>query len=181
MANHPQNKSSFDVAADASSLDSLSFAGLVCTQQQKLMSPSTHSHQVHKQDPEFEFSIAGQESTATDSSMCSPAHLLVSNGKLQQQAFPFQSKQRHSKTNKPHRKGSSPATSNGSKRSSDRTSAIGVSDKHKKEQKHSTSRSGIGWRLIKSFSSPCRECRAATPATPTINTQTNPRESFKLY
>lgn len=176
MANRLQNKSSFDVAADSDSLESLSFAGFICIEDQKLIKSSpTNSPQVlHKQDSEFEFSQAKQESTTTDTSKYSPADVLISNGKLLPQAFLIQSK-----TNKPHRKGSSPVAFTGSETSSDRTGAKEVSVKKiQDEKKQSTSsRSGFGWKLLKSFASPCRECKAATP----VKTQTIPRESLKIH
>lgn len=175
MANHLQNKSTFDVAANASSFDSLSFAGFLCIQDQKPKSPN--SNQIHNEDLDFEFSQAKQESTANDPNKYSPADPLISNGMIMPQTFLLQSKQ-HPKTNKPHQKGSFPATSVDSKRSRDRTGAKEVSDKQKKELKHSTSKSGFGWKIFKSFASPCRECKAATP---TVKTQTIPRESLKLY
>ncbi|PON61382.1 hypothetical protein TorRG33x02_282060 [Trema orientale] len=178
MAKRLQNKSSFDVAADASSLESLSFSGFLCIQDQKLKSPPTNSQQIHKQDLEFEFSQSKQESTTTDPSKYSPADLLISNDKILPQAFLLQSKQ-HPQMNKPRRKGSSPATFIDSERSSDRTGAKEESNKKKREQKeHSTSGSAFGWKLFKSFASPCRECKAATP---TVKARTIPRESLKLY
>ncbi|GMN50760.1 hypothetical protein TIFTF001_019919 [Ficus carica] len=169
MASLPQSKRSFDSAeADYSSPESISFAGLLCIQDQKLNSPPTHNHRIREQDQDFAFSQTRQDLTAADPSKYTPADLLISNGKLVPQALVFQPKQRP-KHNQPRRKGSSPATLTASKRSGDKTDAREVSDKQKQKrnlvkEKNTTSRSGLGWKLFKSFASPCQECKAVKPA-----------------
>ena len=52
MATHLQNKISVDVAANKGSANSLSFAGLICIQDQQSKLPPI----IKEDDPEFEFS-----------------------------------------------------------------------------------------------------------------------------
>lgn len=181
MASRLQSKRSFDVAPDNNSSESLSFAGLVCIQDQKLKSPPTNNHRICEQDGEFAFSQTRQGPTVTDRSTYTPADLLISNGKLIPQAFVFQPKQRP-KHNHPHQRGSSPATSIAGNRSVAKTGVQEVHDKQKQHrnqvhEENSTSRSGFGWKLFKSFASPCRECKAAKPI---VMSQAIPRGSLKL-
>ncbi|KAB2007439.1 hypothetical protein ES319_D10G030400v1 [Gossypium barbadense] len=55
MGTHKQNRISMDVAADNTSLDSLSFAGLVCIQDQQSKPPPHTAYHSNKDDQEFEF------------------------------------------------------------------------------------------------------------------------------
>lgn len=169
MENRLQNKISVDVAADARSLDSLSFAGLVCIQDQQWKSASTDTaNQIQKEDSEFEFSQSRPTfKTATAPTNDFPSNLLISDGQLLSQTSLSQSKQ-HYAINQQHYRGSVPATRNISKRSSCKTGVdTEVSDRQYQEQRNqvkkeqTASKSCFGQKVFESFLSPCRECQAA--------------------
>lgn len=159
MENRLQNKISVDVAADSESLDSLSFAGLVCIQDQQRNSLPTNNtaKQIHKQDPEFEFSQSISQSTTSSTTKNPSPDLFISNGQLLPQSYQSRSK-KHQVINQQHGRGSVPAT----RTLSERLSGTEVSAKQYQEQrkqvkeKHAAPKS---W--FKSFVSPCRECQAA--------------------
>ncbi|KAF3451447.1 hypothetical protein FNV43_RR07542 [Rhamnella rubrinervis] len=155
---------SVDVAADSASLDSLSFAGLVCIQDQQRKSPPTNNtaKQIHKQDPEFEFSRSRPQSTTSSPTKSPPTDLFISNGQLLPQSYPPQPK-KHQVINQQHGRGLVPSTHPHCERSS----GTKVSDRQYQEQrkqvkeKHAAPKSSFGWELFKSFVSPCRKCQAA--------------------
>ena len=188
MASCLQGKSRSSDEAENSSVDSLSFAGLLSTQDQKLQSPPTMSrHQTRKQHSDFAFCQTGHGIDAADPSKYPPADLLISNGRVIPQAFVFHQKQRPQiDNNQPHWKGSSTARLAQRKRSaSDKRGSKEGSNRqkkntrnHTKAEPNNTSRSGLAWNLFKSFVSPCRECKAVKPA---VKTKAMPRESFKLH
>lgn len=84
-----QNKISVNVAADNSSLDSLSFAGLVCIQDQQMKLPPNNA----KHDREFKFNPPTPDKTAPDQLSQSPADILISNGQLLPHTLLLQARQ----------------------------------------------------------------------------------------
>lgn len=160
MATHLQNKISVDVAADEGSADSLSFAGLICIQDQQSKLPPI----IKEDDPEFEFSHTRPHLTASDSIKYSPPDdLLVSNGR-----------------NESSSRGSSPATRGYSRRPDGMK--IKFKPNHEVRIQANTERtaasSGFGRKLFQSFFSPCRQCHAITP---TAKAHTAPGENPKLH
>lgn len=160
MENRLQNKISVDVAADTTSLDSLSFAGLVCIQdQQKQSPPNNTAKQIHEQDPEFEFSQSITHSTTTSPTTDPPPDLFISKGQLLPQPHLFQTKQ-YQAINQQHGKGSVPAT----RARTNRSTGTEVPGKQYQEQRkqvkeHTAPKLWFGRKLLKSFVSPCRECQ----------------------
>ncbi len=167
MATQRQNKISVDVAADYNSADSLSFAGLVCIQDQQSNSPTINTNQISKQDTEFEFGRTRPDLAATDQIKYFPADLSISDDRIRPEALLLQSKQSHVITWSSQ--GSLPATRSSSRRSADNTCSMKVSDKpnHKvnnqANKKRTTESSSCGRKLFQSFFSPCRQCRSITP------------------
>ncbi|XP_027366092.1 uncharacterized protein LOC113872601 [Abrus precatorius] len=175
------------VADDSISLDSLSFSGLVAIQDQqpKLPPPNqTKGYQVSKHDPEFEFtSTKTNLNFAVNPIKTTPADRLISNGQLQPQALAFQTKQSLI-TNPPGYPNSLITTHSSSKMSSRKTgSAMKYHEKLNKASKHTNkestvTRTGFGQKM-KSFLSPCRECRTIKPGA--VKAQTVPGENLKIY
>ncbi|OMO65197.1 hypothetical protein COLO4_31435 [Corchorus olitorius] len=171
-----QNRISIDLASDSSSLDSLSFAGLVCIQDQQSKSPTDIVYQNNKDDQEFEF-VSGTQSR-------SPQNLQKNcNGHLLPLEFLLKSRQSQA-TNEQDYKQSRTASLSSSKTPMDNhvnhTKVSNRSNQKVKNQvkKESTApRSSFGLKLFHSFVSPCRECSAASP---TIKAHTVPQESVKL-
>jgi hypothetical protein len=148
MATHLQNNISVDVAAGKGSDDSLSFAGLICIQDQQSKLPPI----IKEDDPEFEFSHTRPHLTASDSIKYSPPDdQLVSNG-----------------WNESSSRGSSLATCGRSRR----PGGMKVTFKQNHEvriqvnKERTAASSGFGWKLLQSFFSPCRQC-PANAITPT--------------
>lgn len=167
-----RNKISKDAAADNSSAESLSFAGLVCIQDQQSQSPNISANRIHKQDPEFEFGRTRPDLNATDPIKYFPADLLISDDKIQPEAFLLQSKRSHLITQSSQdvllAQDSLPATRSSSRRSSANTSGMKVSDKpnhmvNNHENRHTAERPSFGRKIFQTFLSPCRQCRAITP------------------
>lgn len=178
-----RNKISKDAAADNSSAESLSFAGLVCIQDQQSQSPNISANQINKQDPEFEFGRTRPDLNATDPIKYFPADLLISDDKIQPEAFLLQSKRSHLITQSSQdlllAQDSLPATRSSSRRSSANTSGMKVSDKpnhmvNNQENRHTAERSSFGRRLFQTFLSPCRQCHAITP---TVKAHTVPSQN----
>ncbi|KAM3700356.1 hypothetical protein ACB098_05G090100 [Castanea mollissima] len=152
------------------SAESLSFAGLVCIQDQQSQSPNISANQINKQDPEFEFGRSRPDLNATDPIKYFPADLLMSDDKIQPEAFLLQSKRFHLITQS--------SQDLFSRRSSDNTSCMKVSDKpnhmvNNQENKHTAERSSFGRKLFQTFLSPCKQCRAITP---TVKVHTVPSQ-----
>lgn len=177
MATKLRNKISKDAAAENSSAESLSFAGLVCIQDQQSQSPNISAKKINKQDPEFEFGRTRPDLNATDPIKYFPADLLISDDKIQPEAFLLQSKRSHLITQSSQ--DSLPATRSSSRRSSANTSGMKVSDKpnhmvNNQENRHTAERSSFGRRLFQTFLSPCRQCHAITP---TVKVHTVPSQN----
>lgn len=168
MATHLQNKISVDVAADEGSADSLSFAGLICIQdQQSKSTPIISTNQIKEDDPEFEFSHTRPHLTATDPIKYSPPDLLNESCVVTQSS-----------------RGSLPTTRGHSRRPDDNTGGMRVTSKQNHEvriqanKERTAASSGFGRKLFQSFVSPWRQCRAITPTT---KVHTAPRENLKLH
>ncbi|KAK9267118.1 hypothetical protein L1049_010609 [Liquidambar formosana] len=193
MATHQAKKVSLDVAADNSSDDSFSFAGLLCIQDQNskfhsgLVNPLptlTDASQIQKQDTEFAFGHATPGLATNDPNKNSPADQLFFKGELLPQVFPFQSKQSqvtsHNSCNN-----TLPATRSISKRSGDNDSGCQDSAtrnpntevRNQAKKKHSAERPSFGWRIFSSLVSPCRECHAVEPS---MKEHTVPRNTIKI-
>ncbi|XP_073225223.1 uncharacterized protein [Cicer arietinum] len=181
------NKLPSKLVSDSISMDSLSFSGLVSIQDQqpKFPSPPNHAkhYQVNKHDPEFEFTNSKANlNSVVNLIKLTPADQLISNGQLQPQAFAFQT----TPSLIPNPPGSSrPLLANhiNSEMSSRKTGStmkyheLGKASKHTNKQS-TTARTGFGQKM-KSFLSPCKECRTIKPDA--VKAQTVQRESFKLY
>lgn len=183
MGTHMQNKISMDVAADSSSpdSDSLSFAGLVCIQDQQSKSSTERVYLNNKDDQEFEF-VSGTPSTSPHSlkKNCHP-DMIIPNSHLPLK-FLLKSAQA---TNKPCYKQSG-ASSLGSSRNTpidnhaDHTKVSHKSNQEGKNQvrkNQTATRPSFGQKLFQSFVSPCRECRAVKP---TVKAHVAPQQSIKL-
>lgn len=169
MATHLQNKISVDVAADKGSAESLSFAGLICIQDQQSKSPPIIStNHIKKDDQEFEFSHTRPHLTATDPIKYSPPDLLVSNGRNESCIV----------TQSP--RGSLPATRGRSRRPGGMKVTFKQNDEVRIQanKERTVASSGFGRKLFQSFVSPCRQCRAITP---TAKAHTAPGENLKLH
>ncbi|XVF25769.1 hypothetical protein REPUB_Repub13aG0242100 [Reevesia pubescens] len=174
-----------DVAADGSSLDSLSFAGLVCIQDQKSKSPIDRAYQNNKDDQEFEF-VSGTPGT---SSHClkknSHPDMIISNSHLLPLEFLLKPPQSQA-TNKPGYKQERPPFLGSSRMPIDNhvnhTKVSRESNQEAKNQvkKNTASRSSFGQKLFQFqyFVSPCKECHAVTP---TMKAPTAPQESIKFH
>ncbi|KAM1792985.1 hypothetical protein ACFX12_036782 [Malus domestica] len=168
MAARLQNKITVDAAADSNSLDSLSFAGLICVQDQqsKCLPPTNKANQIHKQDTEFEFSHT--ESIVTDPIKHYPADLLISNGQIVPKATAFESTQRL-KTDQLSINGPVRATRTRNKRSSETNGGTEVyakpipESRNQEKKEKPESRSSLGKKIFKSFFFPCKECQVAKP------------------
>ena len=174
MASRLQNKISVDVAADKSSADSFSFAGLVCVQDQQAKSLDSlqcnKPNHIQKQSSDFEFSTI-EESFVTDPIKQRPADLLISNGQIVSQPIKCQSTQ-HMVTKQQRKRSSARATRASRKSSTDNTSGRQASDKPNPEfspefsgqkKEHSVSSSWFGQKIFKSFFFPCKESQAVKP------------------
>ena len=163
MGNNRPKVTSFDVSTENSLSQSLSFAALVCVQEQHLKSPSNNAiqFQTRKQDPEFEFVSAKLGSSATHPIKNSPADTPISNGPLLLQAFLSQSN--HSQMIK---HASSKDRSAGRQSSSNRSSGIKASpgNPNLEVRNEATARPGFGSRILQLFVSPCRESHALEPS-----------------
>lgn len=196
-------------ADDSISLDSLSFTGLVSVHDQlpKLPSPNHQAkhYRVSKHDPEFEFTSTKENfNSAVNSIKITPADQLISNGQLQPQAQAFQTTQSLI-TNPPRSARSqalafqttrsliaSPPSSRSllaihvsSEMSNGKTGSsmkyheqLGKAGKHTNKQSTVTTRTWFGQKM-KSFLSPCQECRTVKPGA--VKAQTVQRENFKIY
>lgn len=176
------------VVDDSITLDSLSFSDYVSIPDQQPKSPSPNRarhYQVSKYDTEFEFTITKANFTsAVNPIKTTPADQLISNGQLQPQAVVIKTNQSLI-TNPP---GSSSlllaATHSSSKMSSGKTgSTKKYHEKLNKASKHTNkestvTRTGFGQKM-KSFLSPCRECRTIKPGA--VKAQTVSGENLKFY
>lgn len=154
-----QNKISIDVAADKSSTDSFSFAGLVCIQDQQAKSLQCNkANRIHKQSTEFEFSTV-EESFVCDPIKHSPADLLISNGQIVPQPIKLQPTQ-HTVSKQQRRKASVRATST----SGTQASAKPYPEHTNQDKEHAVQSSWFGQKLFKSFFFPCKETQAVKPA-----------------
>ncbi|KAK7837904.1 hypothetical protein CFP56_020598 [Quercus suber] len=171
-----RNKISKDAAADNSWAESLSFAGLVCIQDQQSQSLNISANRINKQDPEFEFGRTRPDLNATDPIKYFPADLLISDDKIQPEAFLLQSKRSHLITQSSQdfllAQDSLPATHSSSRRSSANTSGMKVSENpnhmvNNQENRHTAERLSFGRKLFQTFLSPWRQCHAITPTAKT--------------
>ncbi|OWM91208.1 hypothetical protein CDL15_Pgr000152 [Punica granatum] len=154
MGNHAQNKISVDIAADSSSLDSLSFAGLACIQDQQ-RKPSLKNS---KQDQDFEF-----VSTVSDPIHNSTANIRISNGQLPLKANLLQSKNQSEMGNRISTRGSSLGTESNSKRLSQKNKGqTDDSAKANQGERNKAKEEKVGKRVFWLFS-PCRTCHATEP------------------
>ncbi|KAM1108293.1 hypothetical protein ACFX2I_004971 [Malus domestica] len=167
MAARLQNKIAVDVAADSSSLDSFSFADLLCVQdQQSKCLPANKPNQIHKQGREFEFSYS--ESIVTDPIKHYPADLLISNGQIIPKATELESTQ-CPETEQLSIKGPVRATSTRNMRSTETASVTEVyakphpESRNQEKKEKPAPRSSFGKKMFKSFVFPCNECKVAKP------------------
>ncbi|KAI3434109.1 uncharacterized protein J3R85_006909, partial [Psidium guajava] len=164
MGTRLQNKISVDVEADKSSLDSLSFAGLVCIQDQQTKLPSNNA----KHDREFKFSPPAPDRTAHDKLSHSPADILISNGQLLPHALLFQAQQSQI-ASRTYSRGSPQETQkhnkNFNKKNKGCMEDIRKANRGTKEQatKEYTSSSLSFGRKMHCVIFPCRECHAINP------------------
>lgn len=169
MATYLQNQFSVDIAADSSSCDSLSFAGLLSIQDLRSMSSQTDAViQIKRQEQEFEFDHITPDSAAQAPSKTCPANISVSRGQLLLQEFLYQSKQVK------HKPGSKGATRSNNKRLIDgNNNNTKVSD----NQNHkAVSNLSLG-QILQSFVSPCKECHAHKPS---IKAHTVPQKNCQV-
>lgn len=183
MASRLQNKISVDVAADRSSADSFSFAGLLCVQDQQSKSLQCNkANQIHKRGTEFEFSTT-EESFVADPIKHCPADLLISNGQIVPQPIKFQSAQ-DTAAKKQSKKASARPTLTSSKRSTDYTSGTQASEKpnlehtNQEKKEHAVPSSWFGRKIFKSFFFPCKESQAVKP---TLRANRKPEGNGKLH
>lgn len=147
---------SLDVLADNASTDSLSFAGLVCIQDQQRqvlpLPPSKSPTRIQKPNQDFEFGSTPPRSTTN-----SPAHVLFPNGPISPKAVPLESNQSQVvlakfimqdytrneviQKNKLSKKTKNEVRNNGNEKCS----------------------GGNNW--FQSFAIPCRNCRAIEPSS----------------
>lgn len=143
MGKGKQNKITVDLAADNSSLDSLSFAGLASIQDQ----PKRLPVKTTKQDQDFEF-----DSTVRDPIRSSPADILISNGQLLPHAFLLQSKTQ------------AEMAQTNSKRSDQKSRGRpGYLSEANQGKRNKAKEKKVGFRVFQSFLSPCRTCHATEP------------------
>lgn len=175
MGTREGNRLVSHVQADSISVDSLSFAGLVCIEdQQPKPSVPNKYYRVSKTDPDFEFSTNKSDSNSSTNNpiKITPADVLISNGKIKpQELATFQPNSpsslstllgidHHVKSN----------MSNGPIHSK----AIKNANKEK-----SATRTSFGKKVCNSFLSPCRQCKAIQPRAVKAQT-TVPGEKSKL-
>ncbi|KAL3519790.1 hypothetical protein ACH5RR_017939 [Cinchona calisaya] len=155
---------SMDVAADVTSLNSLSFAGMVCIQNQHLMPREEHVHPVdhaEKASSEFEFDLAiPKKHYSAD----------ISNGQLLKQTILHPANQ--SQTGKKTRSKSvmwqdqiNHGRSDITESSRDRCIRKSNTKVKIGADKKRTS-SGFSQKIFKSFATPCRDCRVLQPTPP---------------
>ncbi|XVF27609.1 hypothetical protein REPUB_Repub14bG0122900 [Reevesia pubescens] len=184
METNIQNKISVDVAADSSSLDSLSFTGLVCIQDQQSKSPKDRGYQNNKDDQEFEF-VSGTPGTSPHYlKKNSHPDMIISNSHLLPLECLLKSAQSQA-ANKPDYKQSPPPSLGSSKTPLDNhanhTKVYHKSNQEAKNQvkkEQPASRSWFGHKLFQSLVSPCRECHADSP---TIKAHTAPQARMNLH
>ncbi|KAF8039863.1 hypothetical protein BT93_B2160 [Corymbia citriodora subsp. variegata] len=164
MGTRLQNKISVDVAADNSSLDSLSFAGLVCIQDQQTKLPPNNA----KHDREFKFSPPTPDKATPDQLSHSPADILISNGQLLPHTLLFQAQQSQI-ASRTYSRGSPQETQMNNK-NFDKKNKGCTEDIHKTNRgindqatKESTSPSSWIGRKMHCVIFPCRECHATNP------------------
>lgn len=164
MGTRLQNKISVDVAADNSSLDSLSFAGLACIQDQQTKLPPNNA----KHDREFKFSPPTPDKTALDQLSHTPADILISNGQLLPHTLLFQAQQSQIASHT-YSRGSPQETQKNSKNFNKKnegcTEDIRKANRGTNEQatkEYTSSSSWIG-RKMHCVIFPCRECHATNP------------------
>ncbi|KAK3431382.1 hypothetical protein EUGRSUZ_E03256 [Eucalyptus grandis] len=173
MGTHLQNKISVNVAADNSSLDSLSFAGLVCIQDQQMKLPPNNA----KHDREFKFNPPTPDKTAPDQLSQSPADILISNGQLLPHTLLFQAQQSQIASRTYSRE--SPQETQKNNKDFDKKNKgytedihkadLGIKDQATKEYTSSSSRIG---RRMRCVIFPCRECHATNPIAKSVWSQT---------
>lgn len=141
---------SLDVAADVTSVNSLSFAGMVCIQNQHVMPQMKHVHPLahdNKASSEFEFGFAIPENVYSPN---------ISTGQLQKQANVLAPNQ--PKAGKQRNNGRSDIK----EPSQDRcTRKANTRVKNGTDEKQTSTKK----KIFKSFATPCRDCRAIEPTT----------------
>lgn len=183
------NKPPSKVVTDSLSMDSLSFSGYVSIQDQQQNFPSPPNQakhfQVSKLDLDFEFTNPKANlNSAVNPIKITPADQLISNGQLQPKAFAFQTTPQSLIINPTSSSRSLLAThissemSSGKKGSTMKYHELGKASKHATNKQSTVTRKGFGQR-VKSFLSPCRECKIVKPCA--VKAQTVQRENFKIY
>lgn len=148
-----------DAAADSCSLNSFSFSGLLCVQDQQSKSlPTNRANQIHKQGTEFEFGHTTSQSIVTD---------------------PI----KHYPADQPCIKDSARAARTSSKRSTDNTGGTETAKPNpefgnQEKKENPAPRSWFGQKIFKSFLFPCKECRVSKP---TQRGHRIPEENGKLH
>ncbi|XP_061371467.1 uncharacterized protein LOC133314048 [Gastrolobium bilobum] len=188
MGTRKGNKLASHVATESISVDSLSFAGLVSAEDQQQPKPSVpnqnkHS-QVSKQDSDFEFAtIKADINSGAIPIKITPADVLISNGQIKPHAIAFQPINRRPLITNPTVSLRSLLVIDhhvSSKMSSEQTS--GARKYHEqlvKGRNHKNKeRTWFGQKVLRSFLSPCRECKAIQPAA--VKGQTVAGEKFKI-
>ena len=184
MGTRQGNKLAPHVAPDHSisdfSLDSisLSFAGLVSIQDHQQPNPSLpnqdqHYHRLNKlPEPDFEFATKKADlDSGANPIRIRPADVLISNGQLIPQALPSQPNRSSFKPNPPRSLRTFLATDHNisSRMPSGQTvtakkyyEPLGKARNHSNGEKAET-RTSFGKKVLSSFLSPCRKCKAIQP------------------
>lgn len=163
-----------DVAAESVSMDSLSFAGLICIQEKLYESPKVHASPNTKkarrgtEDLDFEFNSVIDKSIDNASNNNSLADVLFSNGHLVPRAIQSETTESvmldhvHSKKSSrpPH---SSKKIAGGNNAGA--TESVKKTDTKQANKQHKTASQGFGQKIIKSIATPCRDCRAIQPSS----------------
>ncbi|GMP72401.1 hypothetical protein CsSME_00030455 [Camellia sinensis var. sinensis] len=164
MATNMEKKICLDVAADICSADSLSFAGLICTQDQHSKPQTGHVLPLPpaKHDPEFAFS---HSSTPPPSSpIGSPSKISIADLLFSKDSLP-----------------PIPRSSNNSRKSSGNELGINKAAKNPNTlvKKQANNRS-FGLKIFKSFGTPCRSCSALEPSR-SMKVQALRQQNEKLH
>ncbi|XP_020234606.1 uncharacterized protein LOC109814558 [Cajanus cajan] len=180
------NKLTSHASDNSTALDSLSFSDLVSIQEQQPKSPSPNrakQYQVSKYDPEFEFTSTNANfNSVVNTIKITSADQLISNGQLRPQALSMQTNQSLI-TKPPNSSRSLLATNSSSKMSCGKTGNTKKYHEQNKASNHTNkksmvTRTGFGQKM-KSFLSPCRECRDIKQGA--VKAQTVPGENLKIY
>lgn len=160
----PKNKST-DAAAENASADSLSFAGLVCIEDQQSKSQNIHlsippptnnsanSQKSEHIDFEFSSTVSGSIGPVNAMNNNSLPDVSFSNGQLVAQAIPLQTSQSQANSSRCNNK-----TANESAKKTN------TQVRNKANKQGATVSQWFGQKIIRSFATPCRNCRAIQPS-----------------